>query len=123
MDPSAGAYLALRGPTPGDARPLAEAALRDDAKSAANQNNYGVTRLHAGDPARAREAFMKAIEIDPKLPGPYYNLAILEKYFVLDDDAAATWFGRYWSRSHADPDRLAEAFGLAKSGPATDTKE
>jgi Tfp pilus assembly protein PilF len=83
--------------------------VRDDPKSGACRNNYGITRLRAGDPAAAREALQAAIQIDPRLPGPYYNLAILEKYYALDDAAAERSFGQYWERSHADPDRLAQA--------------
>ncbi|MGH7725942.1 MAG: tetratricopeptide repeat protein [Candidatus Eiseniibacteriota bacterium] len=105
------AYLALRGDTPEKAAEPALAALKNDSKSAVNQNNYGITRLRAGDPDAARKAFIKAVEIDPRLPGPYYNLAIVEKYYALDDEAAARWFRQYRERANEDPDHLAEAIG------------
>jgi Tfp pilus assembly protein PilF len=106
----AAVYIALRSDHPGTADSLAAAAVRDDPRSAANQNNFGITRLHAGDPVAARRAFMAAIRLDSKLPGPYYNLAILEKYYALDDAAASHWFASYWERSQADPDSLLGVF-------------
>jgi predicted Zn-dependent protease len=110
---SAVVYLTLRGDAPDSAAALAAAMVRRQPKSAVCQNNYGIARLRAGDPKAARAAFLEAIERDPSLPGPYYNLAILEKYFTLDDDAAAKWFARYRERSTRDPDGLAEAFTKA----------
>ena len=105
-------YLKLRAA--GDASDLAGATVWNDSKSAANQNNFGITRLKAGDPKGARKAFLRAIELEPAMAGPYYNLALLEKYWMLDDEAAAKWFAQYQKRSSDDPDGLADA--LAKSG-------
>jgi tetratricopeptide (TPR) repeat protein len=112
---SAGVYLALRGDAPDSATALARDALRHEGKSAVNLNNFGITRLRAGDLDAARRAFTNAIERDPALPGPYYNLAIMEKFYRFDDTAATRWFGEYWNRSHADPDSLRAVFapGLA----------
>jgi tetratricopeptide (TPR) repeat protein len=107
---SALVYVTLRGNHPETAAAPATAAVDDDPRSAANQNNYGITRLRAGDPAAARIAFLKAIELDPKLPGPYYNLAILEKFYLFDDEHAARWFKAYRDRDQSDPDSLAQAF-------------
>ena len=90
----------------------AEQAVREHPGSAAHQNNYGITRLRAGDVEGARKAFAAAIDRDSKLAGPYYNLAILEKYYRFDDGAASRWFGEYWKRSHDDPDGLAAVFGM-----------
>lgn len=106
---SAAVYLTLRGDTPDSADGAARADVREHPKSAVSHNNYGITRLRAGDPEGARKAFERAIDLDPALPGPYYNLAILEKYFAFDDAAAARWFGLYRQRSSDDPDGLAEA--------------
>jgi tetratricopeptide (TPR) repeat protein len=119
---SAAVYVALRGEKPDTATPLAERAMHADGHSAANQNNRGITLLRAGDPEGARKAFLAAIDRDPALPGPYYNLAILEKFYRLDDDAAARWFDGYWSRSHADPDSLLGAFRVS-SRPALAREE
>jgi len=104
-------YLTLRGPTPESAAAAAESAWRNDPGSAVNQNNYGIARLRQGDPAGARKAFEKATQIDPALAGPYYNLAILQKYYLFDDQAASHWFDLYWARSQSDPDGLAVTFG------------
>jgi len=106
---SAAVYLTLRGSDPAPATELAQWAVMDQPHSAVSQNNYGITRLRAGDPAGARKAFQEAIKIDPKLPGPYYNLAMLEKYYAFDDAAAANWFKQYRERANDDPDGLADA--------------
>jgi len=111
---SAWVYVMLRGERPDSAAGPAAAALHEDSHSAANQNNYGITRLRAGDPKEARRAFLAAIDRDPDLPGPYYNLAILSKYYLQDDDDGARWFRAYWQRSHADPDSL---YGVFSAGP------
>lgn len=102
-------YVQLRGSSPDSADALASATLRQAPKSAVNLNNFGITRLRAGDPVAARKAFLSAIDRDSKLAGPYYNLAILEKYYLLDDAAATRWFSAYWKRSQADPDSLSGA--------------
>jgi len=112
---SAGVYLTLRGSDPAPATQLAEWAVYDQPHSAVTQNNYGITRLRAGDPGAARKAFEEAIKLDPKLPGPYYNLAILEKFYAFDDEAAANWFKQYREYASDDPDGLANL--LEKSGP------
>ena len=114
---SAIVYVLLRGEAPDSAAALAAAAVRADPRSAVNQNNYGITRLRAGDPVSAHRAFLAAIERDPDLPGPYYNLAILEKYYRFEDDDAARWFDAYWKRSHADPDSLFGVFEGAAQKP------
>jgi tetratricopeptide (TPR) repeat protein len=116
---AAAVYVELRGEHPDSAADLARAALDDDQKSAVNQNNYGIARLRAGDPKAARTAFLAAIDRDPELPGPYYNLAILEKYYRFDDAAAGRWFSAYWKRSQEDPDSLGRVLGgkpLAQGG-------
>ncbi len=107
---SAVVYVLLCGDQPDSAAALAAAAMRADPRSAVNQNNYGITRLRAGDPVSAHQAFLAAIDRDPDLPGPYYNLAILEKFYLFEDDDASRWFDTYWERSHADPDSLRGVF-------------
>ena len=99
---SAVTYVTLRG---GDAaaRELASAALDENSRSAANQNNAGIAKLKAGDPKSARALFMRAIELDPTLPGPYYNLAILERHYRFDEAAAARWLEAYRKRAGRDP--------------------
>lgn len=115
---SAVVYMRLQSSHPDSAIAPAKAALDHDGRSAVNHNNWGITRLRAGDPEGARKAFERAIDLDPKLAGPYYNLAILEKYYLFRDAEAAKWFGLYWERSHADPDGLAATFGKLEM-PAT----
>jgi Flp pilus assembly protein TadD len=96
---------------------LAEEALEHHPASAACQNNAGIARLSVGDVAGARKALLEAIELDPTRPGPYYNLTILEKYYALDDDAAARWLAKYRTLSSDDPD------GLGATLAVPDTKD
>jgi len=111
------ATLALRGGLRGaggtDAQKLAEDAVDANPKSAACQNNAGIALLRAGDVAGARKALLKAIDLDPRRAGPYYNLVILEKYYALDDAAAANWFAKYRALSNDDPDGLGAALGAS----------
>lgn len=116
-------YLTLRGQSPDSAAPTASAELKRDGKSAVNQNNYGITRLRAGDPQSAREAFHRAMEIDSDLPGPYYNLAILEKYYEYNDEAASGWFRLYKERSQDDPDGLFDVFANGEPSATVERKD
>jgi len=111
--------VTLEGATPDSAAALAADLVHRHPHDAACQNNYGITRLRAGDADAAGAAFEKAIDLNPRLPGPYYNLAILEKFYRLDDQAAAAWFQKFQQHSTSDPDGLAKLFeptnpGLAK---------
>jgi Flp pilus assembly protein TadD len=105
-------YLKIQADDPEGASIFAERAVQVDDARAENWNNVGVIRLRSGDPLGARRALLRANEIDAELPGPYYNLAILDKYFLFNDREAAAWFAEYWSRSQDDPDGLVEVFGL-----------
>jgi len=111
--PVAGAltYLRLRGDDFLRSADIARRALDADPKSAANHNNLGITLLYAGEPAAARESFLTAAEIDPRLPGPLYNLAIVDRFYFFDDERAQQWFRRYRELADDDPDGLAELLG------------
>jgi tetratricopeptide (TPR) repeat protein len=115
---SALVYVTLRGEAPDSASAMAEKALDGDSRSPVNLNNFGITRLRAGDVDGALKAFNDAIERDPNLPGPYYNLAILEEFYRFDDVAASRWFHSYWKLSHSDPDSLLGLFHADGNGPA-----
>ncbi|HTL98256.1 MAG TPA: hypothetical protein VL181_05570, partial [Holophagaceae bacterium] len=56
----------LQSDGPEAAIPEAEAALRDDPQSGIGWNTYGVIQQDMGHQARAEEAFLRAIQIDPK---------------------------------------------------------
>src|SRR4029453_3853658 len=96
----------MRGASPDSANAAAAAMVRDRPKSAANQNNAGIARLRAGDPDGAEKLFQRAIELDSRLPGPYYNLAILEKFYRLDDSGAGRWFPEDPRPARRQPARL-----------------
>ncbi len=120
---SVGVFVTLRGDSPDSAAAAAAALVREHPKSAADQNNFGIARLRAGDPEAAAKAFQRAIEIDPTLPGPYYNLAILEKFYRLDDAAAERWFHKYRERATDDPDGLAQVFEKTPPKPVAEKKD
>ena len=109
--PGVVAFLAVRGADADSALTATERALRSGPESAALRNNRGIALLRAGDAEAARAEFARAIALDPARPGPYYNLAILERFYRMDTDAAKRWFQEAWSRSHADPDSLRPELG------------
>ena len=112
--PSVSAYLAVRGARADSALALTERALRGAPESSAHRNNRGIALLRAGDADAAQREFERAITLDPARPGPYYNLAILERYYRQDTAAARRWFQAYWTRAKDDPDSLFAELGAAK---------
>jgi tetratricopeptide (TPR) repeat protein len=118
---SVAAYLALRGRSADSAVKLSQVAVKAAPGSAANHNNLGIALLRAADPDGAAREFERAIALDPRLPGPWYNMAILERWYRLDRAAAAQRFQQYWTRSHADPDSLAAE--LAHDSPTPVAEE
>jgi len=120
---TAAVFIRLRGAAPDSAAALAERAAHEHPRSAADRNNLGIARLRAGDTAGARAAFLDAIRLDATLAGPYYNLAILDKFYRFDDDAAARWYAEYRARSNDDPDGLARVFAAPAAGVAHATPE
>ena len=109
-------YLAVRGTDRDKADKATASALVTGRESAALHNNRGIALLRAADADGAEKEFLRAIELDPARAQPYYNLAILERWYRLDAAAAAARFKQYWSLSHADPDSL---YGELGHGPAT----
>ena len=107
---AARAYVSLRGNTPGTALAAARAALDANDKSAVNYNNYGVALLHTGQPVEARDAFRKALERDPSLPGALYNMSIVAVFYFFDENVGRQWFDRYTQVALEDPDDLASVF-------------
>ena len=108
---SAKVYHVLRSDDFLDASDLAERALAEDPESAASHNNYGITRLYAGEAEKAKAAFLRALELDPDLAGAMYNLAIVETYYFFDEAAGRDWFAAYRATGAVDdPDGLAATF-------------
>lgn len=107
---SARMLVSLRGADPQAALAAAKQALDADSKSAANQNNYGIALLCAGRPVEARAAFRTALELNKRLPGALYNMAIVETFYFFDEDAGREWFARYKQVASADPDDLTTRF-------------
>jgi tetratricopeptide (TPR) repeat protein len=108
---SAVTYLKLRGGSFASTEAIARRAL-EASPSAANHNNLGIALLYAGRPADARKSFLTAAELDGRLPGPLYNLAIVDRFYRFDDPSAREWFRRYRTLSSDDPDGLAEALSV-----------
>jgi tetratricopeptide (TPR) repeat protein len=103
---SALVYLRLKGDDFLQSPEIARKALDADPSSAVNFNNYGITQLYGGDPEGAKESFLKALDLDPDLPGALYNLAIVDHFYFFDDERAREWYRRYRRISPEDPDRL-----------------
>ena len=122
---SALAYVRLRGDAFAQSEGVARRALDADPKSAVNHNNFGIAKLYVGDPDAARKSFLTAIDLDPSLPGPLYNLAIVERFYRFDDEAARNWFRQYRELSTDDPDGLAELLSveIADESSLADTSE
>jgi Tfp pilus assembly protein PilF len=116
QDPSAlrgvETYMSLRGDHYYESLAIAEAALQADPSSASNHNNYGIALLYDGRPEGAREAFLRALELDPQLSGALYNLAIVETYYFYDLEKGRAWFERYAQFENEDPDELGAVFGV-----------
>jgi tetratricopeptide (TPR) repeat protein len=106
---SAIVYLRLRGEHFAESLAVARRAL-EARPSAVNYNNYGIAQLYAGDPEGGRASFLRAHELDGELPGPLYNLAIVDWFYFFAADAARDWFARYQKLAKGDPDGLAEVF-------------
>lgn len=81
------------------------------------RNAEGIERLHHGDVAAARRAFTEAATRDDRLPGPCYNLAVIEKFFLGNDAGAADWWARYRALAAEDPDGIAAAFADTPERP------
>ncbi len=112
---SAKVYHVLRGDHFLQAGELATAALEADPHSAASHNNFGITRLYAGDPERAREAFLRALELDPTASGALYNLAIVDAFYFFDEAQGRAWFERYRATGAVDdPDGLTELLAVGE---------
>ena len=76
----------MQADSPEAAIPEAEASLRDDPASGIGWNTYGVIQQALGNQAKAEQAFLRAIEIDPRngvacgnLESLYRNLGRIEE--------------------------------------------
>jgi tetratricopeptide (TPR) repeat protein len=101
--------IALNGSDAAAALAATKQALDAEA-SAANYNNYGIALLYSGRPIEARDAFGKALAVNPQLPGALYNLAIVETFYFFDEAAGREWFARYRQYASEDPDNLKGRF-------------
>ena len=116
-------FLSLRGEGYLESRDIAATALDADPRSASNHNNFGIALLYDGDPEAARESFLRALELDPRIAGALYNLAIVDTYYFYDLEQGRAWFERYAELQTDDPDELGAVFGidLAAADPARRT--
>lgn len=105
------AYYALRSDDLDRAREVAAKAIEDSPESAASHNDYGITRLYAGEPVEAQRHFLRALELDAHHLGALYNLALVESHYLLDDEQGRQWYERYREAGgEDDPDGLIPYF-------------
>ena len=76
-----------------------ELALREGQKQPAHWNQLGVTLRRHGQFAKAREAYEKAIELDPVYAAPLLNLGILHDLYLWDGKRALELYDRYLALS------------------------
>jgi tetratricopeptide (TPR) repeat protein len=103
-------YLRLKGERFLDSPAIAKKSLEADPSNAVNLNNYGIAQLYSGDPEGAKESFLKAHELNPRLPGALYNLAIVEHFYFFELKTAREWYRQYRALSPEDPDGLDSVF-------------
>jgi len=108
--PSLRTYLTLRGSNYRQAKPTAGDAPAD-------LNNRGIQSLHVGDVTAAETLFLEAHAADPQLPGPLYNLALIERFYRMDKESARAWFAQYRLLSSDDPDDLESALNAEENAP------
>ena len=108
-------FVSLRGNDLDSVLETAGRAVDANPKSAANHNNYGIALLYAGRPIEARKAFEKALDLNDKLPGALYNMAIVEAFYFFDEEKGKKWFERYRQYANDDPDDLTSVFSAAVS--------
>ena len=114
-------FVSLRGEEPGATLESAKQAVEEDSHSAANHNNYGIALLRAGKPVEAKKAFLDALELNDRLPGALYNMAIVEAFYFFDEQSGRQWFEKYKKYASDDPDDLSSLFG-ADVSKRTETK-
>jgi tetratricopeptide (TPR) repeat protein len=81
--------------------PVEPAAQRafDDARRAMTLNQLGITYRQQGQFAKAREAYEKAIALDPAYATPLLNLGILHDLYLGDGKRALELYGQYLALS------------------------
>jgi Flp pilus assembly protein TadD len=58
-------------------------------------NQLGITYRHAGQFTKAKEAYERAIELDPNFAAPHLNLGILNDLYLRDNQRALEMYTRY----------------------------
>jgi len=111
-------YLRLKGERFLDSPAIAKKSLEADPSNAVNLNNYGIAQLYGGDPEGAKRSFLKAHELDPKLPGALYNLAIVEHFYFFETTSARDWYRQYRALAPEDPDGLEGVFAAGDTETA-----
>ena len=70
-------------------------AIRLNPRQAAYYNALGIAQRHAGEFARAREAYANALALDPLYAKAHLNLGILHDLYLRDADKALQHYTRY----------------------------
>ncbi len=111
-------YVALRGDDYLVSAGLLARAAAAAPASAAAANNHGIGLLYDGRPLEARSSFERALDLDSDCAGALYNLAIVHKFYLFEEERAREYFQSYRILSDEDPDELAPLLAAA-SGAET----
>jgi len=81
--------------------------------------NLGVAYQQVKDPDNAIAAFQRSLEVQPEMPAPFYNIAII--YAAKQDaDHAFEWLGKAKATRKIDMTQAEAAPELAPSAPIAD---
>ncbi len=117
-------YVALRGDDYLVSAGLLARAAAAAPSSAAAANNHGIGLLYDGRPIEAQSSFERALDLDPDCAGALYNLAIVHKFYLFEEERAREYFQAYRVLSDEDPDELAPLLAAAAgTGAVAYTKE
>jgi tetratricopeptide (TPR) repeat protein len=104
-----------RGAAVGDTVAALEAALVQDARQPALANRLGIARRHAGEFAKAREAYEAALALSPDALEPRLNLAMLFDLYLGEPQRAQALYQRCLEISPADAGLLQRWLAELKS--------
>ena len=83
-----------------------EQAVRLNPQQPVFLNQLGITYRQQGQFEKAREAYEKAIALDPSYPAPYLNLGILFDLYFWNSKHALEFYDRYLALTPGGDDKV-----------------